>query len=433
MAKQVRPLTDTRCASLKPKDQEYLESDGSGLCLRVRSTGAKSWIFRYTSRVNGKREKITLGAYPALSLAKAREKRYELLTMLAEGLDPKEQLSILLAKKNNTNTLENVMRAWLDSYAARKPLSEDTKNKQLRKFENHLFPKFKSKTIEQITLRDLKDALNVIYDHSPDNAQRIRASLIQVFSYAVQHSYLPTNIARDLEDMDLSARKNHRATFRSLDQIPQLIRRIKADSGNPLTKLCLLLGLHTFLRSSEMRFARWREIDLEMKVWKIPPSRQLIEGVKHSDRGAKMKVEHLIPLSEQSIEILKQIYQYSGSCDFVFPSPNNKRNFISENTPNDALRRMGYSKEEISFHGFRALARSALGEMSIFSRDALEKQMSHQERNETVGAYTHIAEYLEERERIMQVWSDWLSAIENGDYISPHEYGRRLRLGNIVG
>ncbi|MEQ1067701.1 integrase arm-type DNA-binding domain-containing protein [Acinetobacter sp. XH1741] len=411
MAKQVRPLTDTRCASLRPKDQEYLESDGSGLCLRVRSTGAKTWIFRYTSRVNGKREKITLGAYPALSLAKAREKRHEFLTMLAEGSDPKEQLSILLAKKNNVNTLENVVRVWLDAYAVRKPLSEDTKSKQLRKFENHLFPKFKDKTIEQITLRDLKDALNVIYDHSPDNAQRIRASLIQVYSYAVQHSYIQTNIARDLEDMDLSARKSHRATFRSLDLIPQLIRRIKADSGNPLTKLCLLLGLHTFLRSSEIRFARWNEIDLEMKVWRIPSSRTLIEGVKHSDRGAKMKVEHLVPLSEQSIEILKQIYQYSGSYDFVFPSPNNKRNFISENTPNDALRRMGYSKDEISFHGFRALARSALGEMSMFSRDALEKQMSHQERNETVGAYTHIAEYLEEREKIMQVWSDWLSAI----------------------
>ncbi len=146
--------------------------------------------------------------------------------MIAEGVDPKEQLSILLAKKNNVNTLENVVRVWLDAYAVRKPLSEDTKNKQLRKFENHLFPKFKDKAIEQITLRDLKDALNVIYDHSPDNAQRIRASLIQVYSYAVQHSYIQTNIARDLEDMDLSARKNHRATFRSLDLIPQLIHGV---------------------------------------------------------------------------------------------------------------------------------------------------------------------------------------------------------------
>lgn len=433
MAKQVRPLTDTKCASLKPKDKEYVEADGGGLYLRVRPTGTKSWIFRYTNRGNDKREKITLGPYPALSLAKAREEKHKFLRMLAEGVDPKEQLSILLAKKNNVNTLENVVRVWLDAYAVRKSLSEDTKNKQLRKFENHLFPKFKDKAIEQITLRDLKDALNVIYDHSPDNAQRIRASLIQVYSYAVQHGYIQTNIARDLEDMDLSARKNHRATFRSLDLIPQLIRRIKADSGNPLTKLCLLLGLHTFLRSSEIRFARWNEIDFEAEIWRIPPRRRLIKGVKHSDRGAKMKEEHLVPLSKQSIEILEQVYKYSGDCDFVFPSPNNKHIFISENTPNDALRRMGYAKEEISFHGFRALARSALGEMSIFSRDALEKQMSHQERNETVGAYTHIAEYLEEREKIMQVWSDWLSVIENGDYVSPHEYGRNLRLGTVVG
>lgn len=144
-----------------------------------------------------------------------------------------------------------------------------------------------------------------------------------------------------------------------------------------------------------------------------------------------MKTEHFVPLSPQAIEILKQVHQYSGNCDFVFPSPNNKKKFISENTPNDALRRMGYAKEEISFHGFRALARSALGEMSIFSRDALEKQMSHQERDDTVGAYTHVAEYLEERKQIMKVWSDWLECIENHDYLTPHEYSKKYRINPL--
>ncbi len=228
--------------------------------------------------------------------------------------------------------------------------------------------------------------------------------------------------------MDLSAKKNHRATLRNLSEIPLLIRRIKADSGNPLTRFCLLLGLHTFVRSSEIRFARWSEIDFENKQWVIPATRSVVEGVKHSDRGAKMKTEHLVPLSSQAMEILKQVHQYSGNCDFVFPSPKNKKSFISENTPNDALRRMGYKKEEISFHGFRALARSALGEMSLFSKDALEKQMSHQERDDTVGAYTHIAEYMEERIDIMGVWSDWLSAIERDEYITPHNYGKSVRV-----
>ncbi len=360
-------------------------------------------------------------------MAKAREKRLEYERMLAQGSDPKEQLEIRENRRNAVYTLENITREWLDGYAAKKPLSDDTKNKQLRKFENHLFPQFKNRLIDEIRIRDLKNALNQIYESSADNAQRIRASLIQIFSYAVQHDYIETNVARDLEDMDLSAKKSHRATFKRLDRIPELIHKIKADSGHPLTKYCLLLTLHTFVRSSEIRFARWSEIDLDKQLWVIPAKRDKIEGVKHSDRGAKMGEEHLVPLSSQAITILKKVYEFSGTCDFIFPSPNNKRKFISENTPNDALRRMGYAEDEISLHGFRTLARSSLGEMALFSRDALEKQMSHQERDETVGAYTHVAEYLDERKKIMQTWSSWLELIETKEYIRPHEYGESLK------
>lgn len=432
MARSVIPLTDAKCVAAKPQDKEYTLQDGNGLYLRIRETGAKTWVYRYQSKKSRRREKILLGSYPALTLAKAREKRYEYERMIAEGFDPKEQIEILRVQANNTLTLEMVARGWLDSYAIRKSLDDDTKHKRLRKFENHLFPKFTNTRIDQITLRTLKDALNAIYEHSPDNAQRIRADLIHIFGYAVQHAYLETNIARDLEDMDLSAKRNHRATFKSLDRVPELIRRIKEDTGHPLTKLCLLVALHTFLRSSEIRFARWDEIDFERKQWTVPPVRDLIAGIKHSNRGAKMKESHLVPLSPQAIEVLKKVHQYSGNCAFVFPSPNNHQNFISENTPNDALRRMGYdTNKDICIHGFRAIARSALGEMSLFSRDALEKQMSHQERNDTVGAYTHIAEYLEEREKIMNVWSNWLEEIETNVYIKPYEYANRIKNKNL--
>lgn len=427
MARSIQPLKDTQCSSAKPREKEYTLQDGNGLYLRIRESGAKTWMYRYLNKKNNNRVKITLGSYPALTLAKARLKRSELESMLVDGLDPIEQLAINEAKRTNAHTLVNVTNGWLEAYAVKKPLSDESKHKRLRKFENHLFSKLNDISIDQVKLRDLKDALNEIYVASPDNAQRIRADLILIFSYAVQHNYIEINIARELEDMDLSAKKSHRATFRTFSEIPQLIRRIKADSGNPLTRLCLLLTLHTFVRSSEIRYARWSEINFEKKQWIIPATRTVIEGIKHSDRGAKMKTEHFVPLSSQVLEILQQVHQYSGSCDFVFPSPNNKRNFISENTPNDALRRMGYAKEEISLHGFRALARSALGEMSLFSRDALEKQMSHQERDDTVGAYTHVAEYLEERKQIMKVWSDWLDYIENHDYLTPHEYSKHYR------
>lgn len=428
MAIKVKPLTDTKCSSAKPKNKEYSLHDGDGLYLLVRTSGTKSWQFKYKDKTTNKVTKLTIGIYPAFSLSKAREKRAENRRALAEGKDPKQLKEMLRQKENNYHSLESTTRKWLEAYALKKSLSEDTKYKRLRKFENHLFPKFKNKAIDQIRLNELKNALNAIYMGSPDNAQRIRADLISIFSYALQHDYINLNIARELEDMDLSAKKNNRATFKSLERIPELIRRIKADTGHSITKLFLQFALHTFARSSELRFARWSEIDFCKKQWVIPATREFVKGSKHSSRGAKMRDNHIVPLSPQAIILLEQIREYSGSCDKIFPSPNNKSNFLSENTPNDALRRMGYSKEEISLHGFRALARSALGEMGIFQRDALEKQMSHQERNNTVGAYTHIAEYLEERIKIMNAWSNWLDTIQQKPYITPYDYAR---LGSI--
>ena len=423
MAKLTTPLTPTQIDAAKPKDIDYSLFDGNGLILLVRKSGTKTWRYKYKNSL-GTQIILTLGKYPALKLQQARVLRTEFESMLAIGEDPKEQLALKRAKANNANSLESIARKWLDDYAARKPLSEESKHKRLRKFENHLFPKFINKAIDQIGLNELRGALNTIYINSHDHAQRIRADLISIFSYAVQHNFIGFNIARELEHMDLSAKKNHRATFKNLESIPEMIRKIKADSGSSLTKLFLQFALHTFARSSELRFARWSEIDFGKKQWVIPATREFVEGSKHSSRGAKMRDNHIVPLSPQAITLLEQIHEYSGSCDKIFPSPNNKSNFLSENTPNDALRRMGYSKEEISLHGFRSLARSALGEMGIFQRDALEKQMSHQERNNTVGAYTPIAEYIEERIKIMDAWSNWLDTIQQKAYITPYDYAR---------
>lgn len=427
VAKLTVPLTSTKIEASKPQDKDYSLFDGNGLILLVRTTGTKTWRYRYKN--SSGTQILTLGTYPALNLKQARNLRAEFESMLANGQDPKAQKALKEAKANNANSLEKVTRAWLDVYAKKSPLSEYTKHKRLRKFENHLFPKFKGKAIDQIQLRELKDALNTIYEHSPDNAQRIRADLVLIFGYAKQHSLLEINIARELDDMDLSASTQHRATFSKgeLDRIPQLIQRIKSDTGHPITKLCLLIALHTFVRSSEIRFARWSEINLDKMEWKIPAQREFVNGVKHSDRGAKMKIEHIVPLSKQVINLFKELYQYTGNGEFVFPSPKSPNIFLSENAPNDALRRMGYKKEEISLHGFRALARSALAEMSLFSKEALEKQMSHKEKNAVVDAYTHIAEYLEERRKIMSVWSSWLGSIENGEYVTPYLYGKFIK------
>ncbi len=257
---------------------------------------------------------MTLGTYPELSLAKAREYRSAYRTMLAEGLDPKEQKHLQNQKKDNQHTFKKITLAWLEVYAKKAELDEETKHKRLRKFENHVFPILQDKLIEKITLKELMNLLNRIYEKSADHAQRIRADLILIYAYALQHGFIETNIARDLKDtLDLSAPKKHRATFKSLDEIPNLIKGIKKDTGHFLTKSCLKLVLHTFLRSSEVRYARWTEIDFKKKQWRVPARRELIEGIKYSNRGAKSRREHLVPLSPQVIEILKEIYTYSGN------------------------------------------------------------------------------------------------------------------------
>jgi integrase len=175
-------------------------------------------------------------------------------------------------------------------------------------------------SIADIRPKDLRLALNQIYEKSADNAQRIRADLVLIFSYAVQYGYIEVNHAREMESLDLSAPKNHRPAL-PLHRLPELIRRIRADSGDELTKLCMELGLHIFIRSSELRFARWDEIDFNKQQWVLPAKRNQVNGIKHSDRGAKMREPHIVPLSDQAIALLYQVKKLGGNSELVFPSP----------------------------------------------------------------------------------------------------------------
>ncbi|MBD3842454.1 MAG: integrase arm-type DNA-binding domain-containing protein [Campylobacterales bacterium] len=430
MPKLIKPLTDPQCQSAKAKAKAYDLLDGCNLNLRIYPSGTKSWRWKYKRNKGEKYESpITFGSYPALSLKEARLKRMEYEKMLINGLDPKEEIIKQQVKCINSHTLENITKLWLDSYASKKPLCEEYKAKRLKRFENHLFPKFKNKAIEHIKLAELKDVINEIYEKSADNAQRMRSDLILIYSYAKQYNYIEINIARELVDMDLSKPKSkiqHRSTLDKLDQIPLLIQKIKAYTGNPLTRLCLLLTLHVFIRSSEIRFARWSEINFDEKQWVIPEERQYVDGARYSNRGSKMKVAHVVPLSPQVIEILKELYAISGSTDYLFPSVWSNKIFLSPRTPNNALHRMGYKNIDLCLHGFRTLARSALGETRLFSEKALEKQMSHKESNQVKGSYTHIATYMEERRKIMNVWSQWLQVIEHGDYITPYNFANEF-------
>lgn len=424
MAKIIKPLTASQVERAKPKIKEYNLFDGEGLFVVVRPSGTKTWMLRLKDEL-GKVHKLKLGTFPEMTLALAREKRVEYRRSIAEGKELDEILGKGEYSPKAVNSLELIARAWLEQYAMRKPLEEQTKHKRIRKLENHLFPKLGHRDIADIRPKDLRLVLNHIHEKSADNAQRIRADLVLIFSYAVQYGFIDVNHAREMESLDLSAPKQHRPAL-PLERLPELIKRIKSDTGQSLTKLCLELSLHIFIRSSELRFARWNEIDLTKKQWILPAKRSQVNGVKHSDRGAKMREPHIIPLSDQVVALLRKVKMLGRSSELVFPSSNNSTAFVSENTFNTALRRMGYNtQQEICFHGFRAMARSALGECGLFQRDAIEKQMSHQERNNVVGAYTHVAEYLQERKRMMDWWSQYLVDIENKSYIAPYGYANQ--------
>jgi len=430
MARIVKPLTVTQIDASQPKDKDYNLSDGEGLYLRIRASGTKTWIFQYKNQQDV-RVVITIGNYPQYKLALAREKKRDYLSILAEGKDLKEYLESLKKKSTQELSLEVITRTWLEQYAVKKSLDEETKRKRIRKFENHMFPYIGHLQITDIRSSDLRLLLNKIYEKSADNAQRIRSDLILIFSYAVQYGYIEVNHAREMESLDLTAPKKHRPAL-SLERLPELIRRIKSDTGQPLTKFGILLGLHIFIRSSELRFARWSEIDLVKKQWVLPAKRNEVRGAKHSDRGAKMRTQHIVPLSDYAIGILKEIKLITMGSEYIFPSSHKGAQFLGENTFNDALRRMGYDTQtELCFHGLRAMARSALGECGLFQKDAIEKQMSHQERNNVVGAYTHVAEYLQERKEMMEWWSLYLLDIERKGYISPYYYANPEK-NNVV-
>ncbi|WP_157701823.1 tyrosine-type recombinase/integrase, partial [Salmonella enterica] len=229
------------------------------------------------------------------------------------------------------------------------------------------------------------------------------------------------------------AKRVHRPAL-PFERFSELLERIDSFKGRKLTKLAVKLTLLIFIRSSELRFARWSEIDFENAMWTIPAEREPLPGVKHSHRGSKMRTPHLVPLSCQALAVLMEIKEISGDHELVFIGDHDFRKPMSENTVNKALRAMGYDTTvEVCGHGFRAMACSALIESGLWSKDAVERQMSHQERNSVRAAYIHKAEHLDARKDMMQWWSDYLDVSREGD-VAPYIYARQhsvyLRLMN---
>lgn len=411
-------LSPKKVENAKPKETDYKLTDGGSLYLLVKKNGTKAWRMNY--RFNGKQATLALGVFPDVSLALARKRRDEARQLLADGVDPR--VSKKAAQTEPTSaTFQTIAIEWHKSSIGHPSWKEITRIKILREMENHIFPFVGDKPIDSLKTSDLLPLLVRMSDQGIGaTTGRVKTTLTSVFRYAIQRGIVEYNPTHDLRGAIASPKIKHRPAL-PLERLPELISKIDSYTGRPLTKLAVLFSLHTFVRSSELRHARWEEINFETAMWIIPAQRKRIEGVKYSERGAKMGSIHNVPLSNEAIEVLEAIKKISGEYELIFPGDSNPYKPMSENTVNKSLRIMGYDTQaDICLHGFRAMACSALTESGLWSRDAVERQMSHQERNEVRAAYIHLAQHMQERRRMMQWWSHYI--ISNCEsYIAPYE------------
>lgn len=413
-------LTDTKVRSAKPEAKEYSLVDGDGMFLLIHPNGSKYWRFRF--RFGGKQHLMAFDVYPETSLADARQKREEARRLVAAGVDPREhKRAVKEEQAKEVITFESVARDW---HASNQKWSESHSGRVLKSLEDNLFDAIGKRNIAELKTRDLLIPIKAVeMSGRLEVATRLQQRTTAIMRFAVQSGLIDYNPAQEIAGAVATAKRQHRAAL-ELNRIPELLHRIDSYTGRPLTRLAVELTLLVFIRSSELRFARWSEVDFETAMWTIPGEREPLEGVKHSHRGSKMRTPHLVPLSRQALIILEKIKSMSGNRELIFVGDHDPRKPMSENTVNKALRVMGYdTKTEVCGHGFRTMACSSLIESGLWSKDAVERQMSHQERNSVRAAYIHKAEHLGERRLMVQWWADYLDANRDKG-VSPFDFAK---------
>jgi integrase len=403
----VMSLSDTAIRNAKPKEKPYKMADEKGLYLLVNKSGQ---YFRFDYRFGGKRLTLALGVYPDLTLKAARDKHREARQQLANGIDPGQYKKATknMTKTRAANSFEAVAREW---FSKKSPVWADShSSKVIVRLEQDIFPWLGGKPIAEVTAPDLLAALRRIESRGAiDTAHRAKQTCSQVFRYAIATGRAERDPAADLRGALQTINKQHFKTITEPLKIGSLLRDLSGYSGAFITQCALKLAPLTFVRPGELRRAEWEEIDLDRAEWRIPAAKM------------KMKVVHIIPLSRQALQILTELHPLTGSGKYIFPGARSSARPMSENTVNAALRQMGYSKEEMTGHGFRGMASTSLHEQG-WPSDIIERQLSHGERNPVKAAYNH-AEYLPERRRMMQAWADYLDGLAAGGKIIPLKYG----------
>lgn len=388
-------LSEAKIRNLKPKNKAYKMGDGDGLYIFVKPTGRKYWRMKYF--YENKEKVLSIGVYPEISLAEAREKRFEVRKMKANGVDPataireqKQQKSIESSNSFQSVALEwheNRVSSWTPYYA-----------KQLKqRLEKDVFPKIGHRPISAITAKEILQMAQAIEERNAyDIAHRAVQICGQIFQYAIITDRAEDNPAPALRGALKTRPQTHHA-YLGANELPAFMEKLETYDGGIQTKLAIKLILLTFVRTTELRAAKWSEIDFDSNEWRIPAERM------------KMRMPHIVPLSSQAVKIFNTLKKLNGQREHVFPSAQSPHKCMSNNTMLFALYAMGY-KKRATVHGFRATASTVLNESDLFGRDVIERQLAHQERSRVRAAYDH-AEHLPARRKMMQWWGDYVDGV----------------------
>ncbi|NAT21605.1 integrase arm-type DNA-binding domain-containing protein [Pseudomonas syringae] len=390
-------LTDTALRNAKPRDKLYRLADAQGLCIEVTPSGGKLWRLRY--RFDGKAKMLSLGIYPAITLAQARERREAARRMLAQGVDPsahKQQEKTAAAAQ--VLTMELLAREWYDYNRPR--WAPATSSKVLQYLESDIFPVIGRQPASEVQRPELVELVRKIEKREAFNvARKVRQWLSQIFRFGLAKGVVPGNPATDLDVVAAHAPRTRHHPHVSEGELPELLERLETAQCDITSKIAIRLLALTAVRPGELRLAPWNEFDLDAATWTIPAARM------------KARRPHIVPLPRQAVALLRALHELTGTYPLAFPGRNNRARPMSENTVNKALSTMGYEGRQTG-HGFRHLLSTSLNSRG-YNRDWIERQLAHGDQDSIRDTYNH-ANYLEQRRGMMQTWADSIDALCSG-------------------
>ncbi|PJK31343.1 tyrosine-type recombinase/integrase [Minwuia thermotolerans] len=399
------PLTDAKLRNARPAEKPTKISDGGGLHLLITPKGSKLWRLAY--RFAGKQKTLAIGAYPAVSLDAARTARHDAKRLLAEGMDPADQKRAekLRARNGAENTFHAIGAEYVRKLEreGRAPVTLEKARWLLGMAET----KLGGRPIADISSAEVLEVLRQVEGRGHhETARRLRSTIGSVFRYAIATARAENDPTVALRGALVAPKVRHRAAITDRRALGGLLRAIDGFDGQPTTRAALQLMALLFPRPGELRAARWAELDFDEAIWRIPAER------------TKMRREHRVPLAPQAVAILRDLRAVSANEALVFPSVRSARRSMSENTLNAALRRMGYAKDEVTAHGFRATASTLLNESGRWSPDVIERQLGHVENNDVRRAYAR-GEHWSDRVAMMAWWADFLDAARTVGEVVP--------------